>query len=425
MTPRDQPDLDGGSMSFGEHLDELRSRLVRALVVPLPLAIVLFLVAEHIRGILVAPLFAALRANGQTVQIQALSPAETITTDMKLAVIGALAVSAPWLLYQLWKFIEPGLYARERRFVHFLTPLSAVLTAAGIALFYWILLPLTLLFLVGFGASRPRTVVFDPAATTTPATTGSDTEPAPAAAPPALAFPVLHDDPVSPRPGEAWISTRDQVLRVAVPVERVRASAVIGLAEDAATAIASIGEEPAGADTQGGPVELSVLELPLSVLGGISQVYRLSEYVGFSLILLAGSVIAFQMPIVILLLGWVGLVEPRLLREKRRWAIFIMGIVSAIVTPPDVTSMLLLLVPLAILYEVGILLLVLVPANRVAEGAWMPGRARGFSGADDDRAPAQTEQTDQPSPPSWTDPSEDVESDARRDDDDEAGGGSK
>ena len=163
-------------MSFGEHLDELRIRLFRALIVPLPLAVVLFLFAEHLRGILVAPLFAALRANGQTVQIQALSPAETITTDMKLAVIGALAISAPWLLYQLWKFVEPGLYARERRFVHFLTPLSAVLTACGIALFYWILLPLTLLFLVGFGSSKPRTIVFDPKVDATPATVAGPDE---------------------------------------------------------------------------------------------------------------------------------------------------------------------------------------------------------------------------------------------------------
>jgi sec-independent protein translocase protein TatC len=422
MTPRDQPDPERGSMSFGEHLEELRSRLVRALVVPLPLAIVLFLVADRLREILLTPLFASLRANGQTVQIQALSPAETITTDMKLAVIGALAISAPWLLYQLWKFVEPGLYAHERRFVHFLTPLSAVLTAAGIALFYWILLPLTLLFLVGFGTSKPRTIIFDPTAEVTPTPDSAAPEPA---ALPTVAFAVVHDDPASPRPGEAWISTRDQVLRVAVPVERARASAVIGLAEDAAIAIASIGEDPADGEAAGGPVELSVLELPLSVLGGISQIYRLSEYIGFSLILLAGSVIAFQMPLVILLLGWIGIVEPRTLREKRRWAIFIMAIVSAVVTPPDVTSMLLLLIPLAILYEVGILLLVLVPANRVAEGAWMPGRARGFSGADDDRAPAQTEQTDQPSRPSWTDPSEDVESDARRDDDDGVGGRSE
>ena len=117
-----------------------------------------FFIAPEIRAILIAPLFTALRASGQTMQVQALSPAETITTDMKLSVIAALAVSAPWLLYQLWKFVAPGLYAHERRYVHFLTPLSGVLTACGMALFYWVLLPFTLLFLVSFGAARARTV---------------------------------------------------------------------------------------------------------------------------------------------------------------------------------------------------------------------------------------------------------------------------
>jgi sec-independent protein translocase protein TatC len=61
-------------------------------------------------------------------------------------------------------------------------------------------------------------------------------------------------------------------------------------------------------------------------------------------------------------------VSPKFLREKRKWAVFIMAIVAAIVTPPDVTSMLLLLVPLWLLYEFSIVLLVLVPAHRVARG---------------------------------------------------------
>ena len=168
MSPSDQPEPSKGSdlgiMSFGEHLEELRKRLGWALIVPLPLAIAFFFFAPYLRELLIAPLFAALRANGQTMQVQALSPAETITTDMKLAVIAALSVSAPWLLYQLWKFVSPGLYVHERRYVHFLTPLSSVMTMCGIALFYWVLLPFTLLFLVSFGAARARTVPMTPAA---------------------------------------------------------------------------------------------------------------------------------------------------------------------------------------------------------------------------------------------------------------------
>jgi Sec-independent protein secretion pathway component TatC len=153
----DQP-TDLGTMSFGDHLQELRTRRLPCADCSATCSRSLFFYAPEIRDILIRPLFAAQRANGQPEQVQALSPAETISTDMKLAIIAAIALSAPWILLQLWRFIEPGLYRHERRYAHFLVPLSGVLTLLGIALFYWVLLPFTLLFLVGFGASQPRTV---------------------------------------------------------------------------------------------------------------------------------------------------------------------------------------------------------------------------------------------------------------------------
>lgn len=392
-------------MSFGEHLQELRSRLFKALVVPLPLAIGFFVVAWYIRGLLIAPLEAAQRANGQAFKITALSPAETITTDMKLAVIAALSVSAPWLLYQLWKFVEPGLYTSERRYVHFLTPLSAVLTVCSIALFYWILLPFTLLFLVGFGAAQPRTVE-------APAPAVAPDPSQPAAAP--FAFPVLEVDPVAPMAGEAWISTEKQVLRIAVPVQKVTPNALLGLAEEATKAIESVASDRTATSEQ---PRLAILEIPLTVLGGVSQEYRLSEYISFTLLLLAGSVIAFQLPVVILLLGWIGIVSPKVLREKRRWALFIMAIIAAVVTPPDVTSMLLLLVPLAMLYELGILLLVFVPAHKVRQGRVFS--VRGWA-----REAAQTDQTDRSDRQSRPFRESDLRERGLDDDDPSTGGGS-
>ena len=395
-------------MSFGEHLHELRGRVFKALIVPLPLSIGFFFLAPHIRELLVAPLFAALRANGQTVQIQALSPAETITVDMKLAVVAALSVSAPWLLFQLWKFVEPGLFVHERRYVHFLAPLSSVLTACAIALFYWILLPFTLLFLVSFGSARPKTFDAPPPLSATNDGTATDgANPTALVAPTTFAFPVLDEDPPAPRAGEAWISSRDQVLRVAVPVQKVVANAVLDLA-NRATELVSPTVEPT-------VPQLQLLEIPLSVLGGVSQVYRLSEYINFTLLLLAGSVVAFQMPVAILLLGWVGMVNPRMLREKRRWAVFIMAIIAAVVTPPDLTSMLLLLVPLWMLYEFGIVLLLLVPAHKVAQGRVFS--VRGVGGA-----ASQTAQTEQRDRRSWEEEPDDWHSTGSKDDDEGTGG---
>jgi len=391
-------------MSFGDHLQELRARVFRALVVPLPLAIVLFFFAPEIRGILIGPLFAAQRANGQPEQVQALSPAETISTDMKLAIISAIALSAPWVLFQLWKFIEPGLYRHERRYVYFLMPLSGVLTLLGIALFYWVLLPFTLLFLVGFGASQPRTVPVPEAgaevATELPEGTAAN-------------FLVLDEDPPNPKAGDVWISAKKQVLRIAVPLEKISPNALVQATSDLSATLSGV----VSGETVDPSKTLSILEVPLTVVGGIAQMYRLSEYVSFCLLLLLGSVVAFQLPVAILLLGWVGFISPKFLREKRRWAILIMAIIAAVVTPPDVMSMILLLGPLWALYEFGILLLVFVPAQKVAQG-------RVFSVGSGRTEAAQAAQTDRSERTSAEDRPSDLRGGRFGDDDDEAEGGS-
>lgn len=362
MSPSDQPEPTKGSdlgiMSFGEHLDELRKRLWRALVVPLPLGIVFFFFAPYFREVLIAPLFAALRANGQTLQIQALSPTETITTDMKLAVIAAVSVSAPWLIYQLWLFVSPGLYVHERRYARFLTPLSAIMTCCGIAVFYWVLLPFSLLFLVAFGAAQPRSVPMPAAQIAPDGTPAAAPDPN---APKPFAFELRDEDPEAPVPGQAWVSAKDQVLRIAVPMQKPAPNALIGAVTDAS-------ESVFGSAAPQVP-QLSILEIPLTVLGGISQIYGLSVYISFALLLLGGTVIAFQMPLVVLLLGWVGLVTPQFLRAKRRMAVFIMAIAAAVVTPStDPGTMMIMLLPLWMLYEFGILLLVFVPSHKVAQG---------------------------------------------------------
>ncbi len=388
-------------MSFGDHLDELRSRMFKALVVPAPLGLALFFVAPYMREILISPLFAALRANGQPCQIQALSPGETITTDMKLAFVGALTISAPWLLYQLWKFIEPGLYMKERRYVRFLTPLSAVLSVGGVLLFYWILLPFALMFLVGFGTAPARKTDVPP-----PMTAATD----PSAPPPPFVFPVLEEDPVSPQPGQVWVAPKNQVLRIAVPLQKFAPNAIVEFAGDLSNTVSAA----ASGQTVSTSPQLSILEVPLTVVGGISQVYRLSEYIDFTLLLLASSVLAFQMPALILLLGWIGFVSPSFLRKHRRWAYFILVIIAALVAPPDITSMFLMLAPLLLLYELGIILLIVVPAHKVAEG-------RVFSVDRQAKKPAQTAQTNRSSDDSDQDDYDDWHTRPNKDDESERG----
>lgn len=373
MLPHDRdPDDEGapppgGVMTFGEHLEELRRRLMLALAVPLPIAVLAFVFADSLRAVITAPLYSALEARKLPTQVQALSPVETLTTDLFLAVILALVLSAPWLVYQLWKFVEPGLYANERRFARFLMPSSAVLVAIGLSVLYWIMLPLMLLFLVGFGQSGPSETFpiggvsekAPPAAdgVQAPPREASDATPGGASIPsdPALreaeippptkgtprnlaTLPILDTPPTSLQPGDAWIDETTAQIRVAMPA---------------------------------GDGRLEIRSVALARDRSLMPAFRLREYVDFVLLLALAISIAFQMPLVILLLGWVGIVEVPTLRRNRKYAFLACAVLAAVMTPPDFVSMFLLLGPLYGLYELGILLLVLLPPESLSRGSVM------------------------------------------------------
>lgn len=323
-------------MSFGDHLDELRKRVLLAIVAPLPLAVAIFFFAEPIRTFLCRPLISALRENHLPVQLQTLNPVETVLLDFKLAIILALVVSAPWILWQAWLFIAPGLYKHERRFVNFLLPASALLTILGLVLLHVVLLPLMLSVLVGFGvagntgmpAAVPLPTVDDPALVA-PADGTGETR---ASGPTLGSLPVLAEHPTKVKSGDAWIKTPENLLCVAI--------------------------------AEGGAIEF--LSTPLGRGTLIVQQYRLSEYIDFVLLTTAGIVIAFQMPLVILLLGWLDIVRMDTLKKNRKYALLICTIVAAVATPsPDAVSMLITLVPLYLLYEVGVVALRFLPAWRV------------------------------------------------------------
>ena len=318
-------------MSFGDHLDELRRRLFMAMVVPLPLAIVLFFFADTIRNILVAPALVALKANGLPAHLQALGPAEVLTTNLKLSIITAIVFSAPWIVWQAWKFVEPGLYSHERRFVYFLIPGSILLTISGLALLNWVMLPLMLRVLISFGVPSPAiltTVAPEEVNSRIQATLEEGNS----------VIPFLTETPENPAPGEIWIDATSRSLMIVMPV-------------------------PGATD---GTYELG--SIPLNREGTIAQEFRLAEYISFVLLLMLAISISFQMPLAIVLLGWMGVVERTFLERNRRYALLICAMLGAILTPADIVSMMLLFVPLYLLYELGIILLRIAPAQRVATG---------------------------------------------------------
>lgn len=315
-------DEGGAIMSFGDHIEELRKRLIFGLLGALPIFILAVTFGPQLLEILVRPVQAALRHEGQRPNLQATSVLETFFSYFKIAGIATLLVAGPWLLWQLWKFVAPGLYRHEKRFAYLLIPMSAVLTVLGTVFLYFVILPAMLKFFVHFGSElgRPSTAIVEslPESVTLPT------------------FPVLDGDPANPATGAVWINRQLNELRTNIA--------------------------PPGAPT-------AIMGMPLTKGAGIEQQYRIKEYLDLFLSMMLAFAGGFQTPILVLLLGWAGIVDRPMLRQYRRHAMFICAVVAAVLTPtPDPMTMGLLAVPLYLLFELGGFLLWALPADRVARG---------------------------------------------------------
>ena len=141
-----QDPLDS-TMSLGDHLEELRMRLIRALLGLGLGAVICLVLCSKIIAFIAKPLA---RVMGEDFILQTLSPADGIISYIKIALISGLILSSPWVFYQIWMFVAAGLYPHEKRYVHLATPFSAILFVTGALFFVLVVAPLTLGFLVKF-----------------------------------------------------------------------------------------------------------------------------------------------------------------------------------------------------------------------------------------------------------------------------------
>lgn len=129
---------DDPAQSFISHLFELRTRLVRSVVAVLLVFLCLFPWAKELYALLAQPLVAALPLGGQMIATDVVG---VFVVPMKVALMVAFLITLPYLLYQAWAFVAPGLYAHEKKLIFPLVASSLVLFATGMAFAYFVVFP--------------------------------------------------------------------------------------------------------------------------------------------------------------------------------------------------------------------------------------------------------------------------------------------
>jgi sec-independent protein translocase protein TatC len=296
-------DPDSCRMSVGEHLEELRRRLIHGLL-GFVLALVVCLALGHrLTLFFVSPYLAAVKARGMNPQMAYRELAEVFSVTIKVATICALTVSGPWLLYQFWRFVAAGLYPHERRYVTRYLPLSITLLIGGMAFVYFLILPWTIGFLLDYGESfRADEMLAAPVKVEDPNPNFVS---------------VLQGDPAHPQPGQIWLNALEHQVKV-----------FTGKA---------------------------VMVFSLGSGGLLTPQVTLSDYVDTVLMMLLAFGLSFQLPLLVLALERVGIVEVSTLKAGRKYVYLLVAIIAAAITPGDfVLTTFALAVPLALLYEMGI-----------------------------------------------------------------------
>lgn len=235
------------------HLIELRNRLIKALIGIVIVLIPLLVYANELYSIVAAPLLAVMPPGTSMIATEVTS---TFLTPFKLALVLAIFLAMPVVLYQVWAFIAPGLYKHERRLLFPLLAASIFLFYLGASFAYFAVFPLMFAF---FAGTAPQ---------------------------------------------------------------------------------------------------------------GVTMMTDISSYLDFVLTVFMAFGIAFQVPVVTIVLVWTGVMTPETLRKSRRYVIVLAFVIGAVLTPPDVFSQTLLAVPMILLFEIGLFLTkYFVPRGRESQSA--------------------------------------------------------
>src|SRR3984885_6816226 len=139
------------TMGFLDHLEELRKRIVYSIISVAVGFGVCWWKVERIYDVMQRPIMDALKANGMSEKLVYLNPTEPFNLYLKIAALAGLFLTSPFVLYQVWMFISPGLYRNEKRYVvPFMVSTIALFTTGGY-FGYKVVYPQALGFLIHFG----------------------------------------------------------------------------------------------------------------------------------------------------------------------------------------------------------------------------------------------------------------------------------
>ena len=231
--------MDEKKLPLTTHLQELRKRLILSFIAVGGGFALCYAFAEKIFDILAAPLLKMMPTGGSLIFT---SVAEAFFTYMKVAFISGLILVSPFVLYQIWAFVAPGLYRHEKKYVVPFVLAGSFFFAIGILFAYYVALPVGFKFLLGFAT-----------------------------------------DFIKPLPS-------------------------------------------------------------------------MKEYLSFSIKFLLAFGLVFEFPVVLVLLARIGVVDAKTLARQRKYAILLIFIFAAIITPPDIISQVIVALPMIGLYELSILL---------------------------------------------------------------------
>jgi sec-independent protein translocase protein TatC len=147
VPPEEDDDGAGARMSFLEHLDELRKRIVNSLLGVAVGILVTFTFIQRIYGFLMAPTMRVLPPGSKLIYTE---PGEAFSLYIQLSLIVGTILASPFIMYQVWLFIAPGLYSNEKRLAIPFVALSTLGLVGGAVFNHYIMFPWMMRFFAGF-----------------------------------------------------------------------------------------------------------------------------------------------------------------------------------------------------------------------------------------------------------------------------------